>query len=351
MPLKALIVTVYNSENCGSFLQAIAMQTILQKKGFDVSFYHRSTKGTSRSFYKFLRSACNFLLHLKFKELSFLIKQRIAFSKAGKMLRIAKSDSRFFSEAEVVVLGSDTIWCFTAPYFKNNASRYLGATFTDKKVISYAASAGNTPKELFSEVVSECGGLNHISTCLVRDDHTKSLVALFDQDSEIVVDPTLLLFREDYRKMITKKPPEGKYLLLYFFGTVGPELREEIRKIAEQKGLKIVSLLKHRAWCDQSVPADPFEVLRYYENASYVITNTFHGCAFSLIFESNFAVHNEGKIKVLDVLNRYGEAKRLFSDPKEIGNIFSAPPKAEKSKIFERNQKESLQKLELALGI
>lgn len=350
MSNKIIIVTVYNSENCGSFLQAYAMKTILEKIGFEVAFYKRNTYGTSHSFIFHLLSVIKKIVCLNFEEINFVWKPWFSFKNATKIFKVCKKRSRFYQEADTVLLGSDTIWCFDAPYFREKAYIYLGNVFANKYIISYAASVANTSPESFHEIVKNNGGLDNIARILVRDIHTKKLVQNeINQTVEIVTDPTLLLNKDDYLKLMKSEKVGFKYLLLYYFGEPNEQLRSNIQCYAQKNNLKIVSLLKHRKWCHYNIPADPCNAILYFNYADAVITNTFHGCALSMIFEKAFAVHDEGKIKVSALLSQYDQKKRLFVNSREISDLLSQPCDIMNNGKFDLIRKQSLDLLYDAL--
>lgn len=322
MSNKIIIVTVYNSENCGSFLQAYAMKTTLEKIGFEVAFYKRNTAGTSHSFVHRFPAIIKKLVSFNFIGIKFVWQPWFLFEKSTKIFKVCKQESRFYQEADTVLLGSDTIWNFDVPYFRNKANIYLGNIFQDKHLISYAASAGNTSSKIFCETIKNSGGLDNIVRFLVRDEHTKKLLQNeTEQSVEIVTDPTLLLDKADYLELIQNEKVDFQYILLYYFGEPDEQLRTSIQHYAKKKNLKIVSLLTYRKWCDYSIPADPAKAILYFNSADGVITNTFHGCALSMIFGKAFAVHDEGKMKVSALLSQYNEKKRIFSNPKEIYDL------------------------------
>lgn len=323
MKKKAIIVTVHNSENCGSFLQAFAMQKILQKIGYDVAFLFRDTKNTSHSKTRCLSSILYFLFHLKFSNAWNIFYQWITFeSLHRKYFHQVKINGKFASETDLIVLGSDTIWNFEDKYFYDTAERLLGCLFKGKSIISYAASLGNTSTDIFKEVVSNYGGLNHIKKILVRDSYSqRALKSAFNRDSQLVCDPTLLLPANDFEELCKSFHIEENYILLYYFGDVSTEIKDEIIRYSISHNLRIVSLIYKREWCDFFVPSSPINMISYFRKATAVITNTFHGCAFSLVFQKPFAVHEEGKVKVKELLDTYNSDERLFSDCGSISNI------------------------------
>lgn len=323
MTNKVLIVTVYNSENCGSYLQAYALQNVLRNNGYNVSFYARKTKGTSHELNSHFIDALKSIITGKFASCKRTVKKWIVFEQLIKKFPTCKSEDVCLLNDYSVVLGSDTIWNFNSNYFRANAPVFLGNVFESNKVISYAASVANTSPEIFDEVQKKAGGL-HLSSYLVRDNLTqKCLNRIGIQESTIVCDPSLLLDKNGYKDLEHRIGITTPYIVLYYFREVPEDIKQSIIAFAKQNDLKIVSLLKQRSWCDISTEVDPREMVSYYKHASYVISDTFHGCAFAINFNIPFAAHNIGKNKVTELLKTYDCSERLFCNASEIGSILS----------------------------
>lgn len=327
MKKKATIITVHNSENCGSFLQAYAMQFILQKNGFDTAFLYRSTKGTSHDGFACLKSIVNYLIHFNVRAaLDRLGQWRRYESVQKKYFKEIREEGEFVKSTDVFILGSDTIWNFDESYFFATAKRLLGIPFRGKHIITYAASVGNTSKTRFEEVVADNGGLSHIQKFLVRDMHTKEILRdTANIEAEIVCDPTLLMRAEDYDSLRVTKTINEPYLLIYFFCKIPNDIVQGIKDYAFKNKLKVVSLMSRRDWCDIFVPSSPSNMISWYYNASVVVTNTFHGCAFSLLYQKPFAAYDEGKNKVKELLETYNEDYRLFNECSEMSQLLNKP--------------------------
>lgn len=309
---KAIIVTVYNSENCGSFFQAYALMKTLNKFGYLVSFLKRGTKGSSHELPRVLKNVIRNFIRLNFSAAFQILSQWINFDNAQKQFNLCTINDCFYKETDLVVLGSDTIWNFDSKYFSNHANRYLGTIFQNKKIISYAASVGNTPLSVFSSIVRKNGSLSNLSKVLVRDSYTKSIVeSVSSQNVDVVCDPTFLLSLSEYSSFIVKYPYEKKCLVLYCFEDLCKDLQDSIISYARVKDLIVVSLIKKFKWVDFNPVTCPVNLITYFSNADFVVTDTFHGTAFSLNFEIPFAVINRDKIKVKDLLFKCKALNRL----------------------------------------
>lgn len=323
MNKKAVIVTVYNSENCGSYLQAYALKQILNQKGFEVAFYKRSTQETSHQFTAHIIPFLKAILKLKYQDALFIIGQWFKFEAAIRKFPKCTLKSHFTNEADILILGSDTLWNFDSSYFRKKFNIYSGRIFKGKNIITYAISTANTSLKTFKLTLADYK-LSNISSFLVRDFHTKELVEqCTDKKATIVCDPTLLLSFNDYKPLIRNQKIPKAYILLYYFQSFNQEQQNYIIQYAKKHQLNIISLLTYREWCNKSIIASPQNMLFYFSHASYIITDTFHGTAFSLIFEKKFGVFDEGKNKVKELLITYHKTNHLFHDYKNLENTLN----------------------------
>lgn len=322
--MKILIVTVYNSHNSGSFLQAYAMMSVLKEMGHNVQFLKREIKGSSHDIKRVARRFFLYLIKFRFRQACYFVYEWFIYEKAQKHFPIISMDSNYYKETDCIVVGSDTIWNFDSKVLRALAATYLGNAFIGKHVISYAASAANTSIELFQTIIRNNGGLSNIETIMVRDKHTKRLVELStNKIAYTVTDPTLIVSRSAFNNLRfdvkTKKP----YILLYFLGEMKYNLKKEIQVYASVNKYSIISMPIYRKWCDRSLMSSPQNMISYFMSATAVVTDTFHGTAFSLIYEKPFAVHDDGKNKVKELLELYGEGDRLFTSPDKLKSILS----------------------------
>ena len=178
--MKITIVTVYNSENSGSFLQAYALEQILIAQGHEVRFLYRNTRGTSHRLFGKSRivEIVKSILKMDFKSMIIPIQRWALYTKMHRHFKVCKIGSDYYNDTSLFILGSDTIWNFEDDYFVKQAKIYTGAFAQKGNVISYAASAANTNEDLFGQVLNKNGGLNNLSSIMVRDQHTAPLKIL-----------------------------------------------------------------------------------------------------------------------------------------------------------------------------
>lgn len=311
--MNICIITVYNSENCGSFLQAYALKAALEKLGHTVYFFNRNNKDTSHSLKLHIEDSIKKSLQLQFKDCRNIWKRYAAFTEAQKLFPTISESDEIYHKIDCFVIGSDTLWNLNSKYFSKNIDIYFGKNL-NSKIITYAVSVANTPKDKFvnNKTAIECS--RRISDISVRDDATYEIVKdVFHMDCEIVCDPTLLLNKDDYNLLIKDRPAfDDASILIYYFGNLPDDSVHQIKRLREETGKKIISFGQYRAWCDINIPFDPYLFIQCYRDCSFVITNTFHGTIFSLIYEKNFANYGQEKKKIKSLLSST-DAEKAFA--------------------------------------
>lgn len=307
--MRVCIVTVYNSENCGSYWQSFALNSYLKREGCDVSFLKRNVRGTSHSLLYVGSRTLKWLLKGKIKNARAQIGQYFAFCKAIKTFDVVKYTAGF----DLCIIGSDTLWNLEDKYFEDNRANFFGEQSKAKKTITYAISAANTPISLFQSHPELRRDIINLDAVSVRDGFTYSIVKqMAGIHAPFVVDPTLLLNKDEYRKYCIELKIDN-FLFIYYFGTIPTELQEQIRLYAKLNNLKIVVMGQGMNGDYNFDVFSPFVFVSCFNNAEYVVTNTFHGVMFTLIFEKEALFNSCGKEKVKDVLKEYGLQDKDYS--------------------------------------
>lgn len=315
--MKTCIITVYNSENCGSFLQAFALKKALSKQGHTVSFLKRKKKGSSNSFFYFLRNVFRHFKRKKPKEVLLLTKRHFGFPSFWKHLK--PFDKKH--TADFFVIGSDTLWEASTKYFKDNMPLYTGRGCKPNRFISYAPSVGNAT---LSDIEAESAAFNNLKNASAlsgRDSATVEFIEkVTDYPVNLVCDPTLLLDKGDY-SIFKKKTFPRPYILLYCFERLNNDVKEYVLNLAKDKGLDIISVGSFYGWCDKCYPALPDKFISAFADASFVFTNTFHGTVFSTIFEKDFIVTTKEKNKICEYLKTIDLSNRMATTKGELADI------------------------------
>lgn len=299
--MKAAIMTLALSDNYGAVLQCYGLSKTLTNMGVDNELYRyqnwsRITYGmsaVSRAKYEGLRVA-KFLLtgnerakrFTAFRERYIPMTQKLYSNNAE--LRQAPGDY------DVYISGSDQIW--NPKLFVFDYSYFLDFVPEGKKKVSFASSFA---KAEFEESYKEkCGKLlseySHIS---VREKSGETIVKeLCGKDAVTSVDPTLLLTMEDWMPLTefaSEKAKNFNGILCYIMPgdkLVEAAIEKMAQQLHEKTGLPIMRLgiKEHKVFSykadEVDIKAGPADFLAYFAGARYVVTNSFHGTAFSVNF-------------------------------------------------------------------
>lgn len=228
--------------------------------------------------------------------------------------------------------GSDQIWNYNLSFHEN---LYLPFVQEGKKLISFSTSFGHkrdkTPEEAKPRIKKYLQRYNAIS---VREQFDVDILHNnYGLKSTLLFEPVFCLDKKYYTDLAKNASFEEKepYLLTYILDPT-PEKREAIQFYGEKMGIKVVNILNgvESVWnrnknllnlpnVVEHVEAEDF--LKAFMNASYVITDSFHGSAFSIIFNKPFlAIGNYGRgyERFIDLLGRLKLLDRLVTDPKNI---------------------------------
>lgn len=240
------------------------------------------------------------------------------FGKEQKEFKIIKKDSNKYKNVDLILLGSDTIWNLDSKYFRDNYKKYFGGIFKNKVVASYAASVANTSFEKISEYKDIPEMLEKLRYISVRDQETFSTITkLTNKKVEIVCDPTILLNKGDYKEIIKNEIVEKDYIFLYLFEKLSKKQIKSLKEFAKKRNLKIISGNNEFEYCDKEIVNVPYNFLKYMYNATYIVTDTFHGTVFSSNLEKQFIVINRKKQKVNNFLKQIGLEERIIDNSDE----------------------------------
>lgn len=192
---------------------------------------------------------------------------------------------------DCIVCGSDQIWnpSFNIPAF------FLDFVPEDKGKVIYAASLGvselsRTQRKVYGKFLR---GLQHVS---VREENAKKLIQPLASDKvEVVLDPTLLLKKEDWMEFIDAGLHEEHYVFCYFLG-INEEKVKAACSFAKKHNLSIVSVpfeFNRFPAVDcfaNETPMGPCDFLTYIYHAKFVLTDSFHASVFSIMFNKPFRV-------------------------------------------------------------
>lgn len=308
MSKKVHIVTVYNSLNPGSFLQATSLYKAVESLGYEAAFYKTGARSLLKSA---LIESVYMLKKGDIKSMLSKFKMAALFTKELKNYRISTS---FDKENDLFVLGSDEIWNVAR---KNMADYpiFWGEGLVQERCVAYAPSLNNATEEHIRKLPFVLSALEKLNSISVRDTHSlNTLKAITERSITEVCDPTLLLTKEEHEKVAKACPHKG-YIFVYVYAkAVSDEDIKAIREFAKAKGKKLIAFGSAHKWCDENVFGTAYDFMSYINNADYVCTSTFHGTIFSIIFQKQFAVLGNKNKKVTELLNTMGIERHANSD-------------------------------------
>lgn len=318
--MKSGIVTVYNSMNCGSFLQAYALSNALEQNGHEAVLIHHAFADHSASRNRYVKDLLRQALRGRFSAAKRLVQRRKAFQQAVSGLNVAKSPQ----DVSCYIFGSDTIWDVSIPYFRNHRDFFWGLSFENARLISYAPSMGYTKQADLEKLGFASKALSRLDAVSVRDHSDKALLEhCCDKPITVVCDPTVLLDRTGYDK-IAKPTDLEDFLFIYYYGKMPEAYVREISAFAKERKLKTVTFGNSNPWCDISLAYDPLLFLSLYRKAAYIVTNTFHGTVFANIYEKKFVVTKNEKPKVVGFLSLCQMSDKMTETARDLPGILQS---------------------------
>lgn len=322
-------ITIHIGPNFGSNLQTIATSEVFKRLGCEatcvnyipprVTFSRYLQRGFSTHPRKIVAVAW-LLYYLP----QFLLNRHVYNSYLRRHCRVSKSiyAGDNFAEkcpkADYYVTGSDQSWNFK--YNEGYDGHYFFDGIEGKK-IAYATSVGTTElsdeeKESFKKHLPDYKALS------VREASAQQLLNRLGFETEHLIDPTFMLNKSEWEAYMPKRLVNGKYLLVYLPYNIADKrlIYQSVRNIAAEYKLKVVTFTtsyKKERLADKTFRfANPGEFLSLMNYADYVVTNSFHGTAFSLNLNKQFWVYMPTgfSTRISSLLELCGLERRLLTD-------------------------------------
>lgn len=334
------ILTLPLHTNYGGILQAYALQTVLERMGHEVVVidtpnvkYAPSLFTLSKRIIKrFLGYRVGVFSERKHNRTYPIISQHTQpFIDKYIHRKVVHSPKELQeSEFDAIVVGSDQIW--RPKYYGKIEDAYLAFAKGWKiKRVAYAASFGTDEWEYTLEQTKSCGELlKKFDAVSVREASGMGLCKEhFGVDAKHVLDPTMLLDKEDYIRLIEAAgTPKSKGTLLNYILDETPEKRALIEQIAKDKGLvpfRVNSRVEdYTAPLAERIQPPVEEWLRGFYDAEFVVTDSFHACVFSILFGKPFVVvgnKERGMARFESLLKMSGLEDRLVSSIEDYNRV------------------------------
>ena len=351
--MKIGIITYVKCDNYGAELQAYAMQYIYNKLGYDAEIIdlEKQTKDISSSLSTIIPAILNrfkiYGLKAPIKIYSLIVdvlKRKYAIRKFAKEIeakhlmytsffdnKIKHSDCHYslkniYEEElnyDVFVAGSDQIWNymhtdFLDVYFLMFANKYKA------KKISYAASISvpDIPSHLQRKYKNYFENIDYIG---VRELNAKDIVERYsNKTATVVLDPTLLILKDEWKRNVANEIiTNDKYVLIYTLSG-SKYIKDLAKNIAVQLGnIRVINIKPNfipekEDGIEHLYNVGPQEWVGLIMNASYMVTDSFHGTAFSINFNIPFTTllnpSSNMNSRVLSILEITNLKERIIYD-------------------------------------
>lgn len=340
------ILTIHFGINHGSVLQCYALSKTLSDLGAEVGVIDYVPAR-----YKMWNN-----VKIKYPEKS--LPWKLAFLLASSLIRLPQKAvfrsylkrhialSRRFSEpselaasyqpADLYLVGSDQVWNST--YNGSEDKSYL-LGFAPKESVkaSYAASIGKD--ELTEEEgLSIAEGVAPFAGVSVRESKAAEQLAAYGVEARVDLDPVFFLDRERWCELAARKVRKEPYVLVYVIAQNYEGMVRQAREIADmlRARLYVLSVRPIRTpGVDRNyLFANPSDFLALFRDADFVVSNSFHGTAFSIIFRKRFLTYvTKYNARIENILALTGLERRLVTDRFDEASVseeidYSAPADA-----------------------
>lgn len=356
---KIGILTLHYSDNYGAVLQCFALRTAINRIPNCSAEIINFNPGRKYGWFTDERLQQKFLLKLKKYE-------EFNETENGIITDVIYDKNEIDQENyDYYIVGSDQVWNTSFSFF--DTAYLLDFVKGNAKRISYAASVGlavDSPcmrKEVFE------ANIPYFDFLSVREKtHEKFIASFTDKKVQTVVDPTLLLTSADYDRLITdtekerSEEGEGDYIFFYYLkhDSTTPLACSFVNMLARKYNLKIIHYYVETpeiAFKNESKSFyfdGPKDFVWYIKHAKIVVTNSFHGTVFSILYHKPFytyVVKSMGA-RVLDLLHNLGLENRILHGYMPLQEVSFIIDYSSVDKILGEERQKSLEYLYTALG-
>lgn len=366
--MKVAVITRHAISNYGSLLQAYATQKIFEKLGnsceiIDYIREDESYKNHEKTLLKqkpdWNNNLIKRLIYLALRQPESIFSGRMFATERIKYLKLTKNYDSFQQlrnnppVADLYVTGSDQVWGPTEDG-SHDPAYCLAFTPDYAKRISYAASFGRTA--MTEETAAYYTyNLKRYAAVAVREDSAVELTRQFGIKAEQVLDPTLLLSADEWRKL-SGKNKSSKYVLVYQLHN-DPKLGEYAKKVANAMGLPLIRISTHLHQITRQGKfiwnPDIAEFISYIDGATCMITDSFHGTAFAINLNTPFVEvlpNNSTGTRNQSILKLTGLSNRILRDTEDVALASQVIDFKPVNQIIEIERQRSIDVLKTMIG-
>lgn len=338
--MKVGIITMHCPLNYGAVLQAYALQTYIESLGHQVEIIDYRPEyimlPTRLSYIGDRKYRQNIILRIAYLGLKVFPRIRVSKNFYGFLHKyIHLSSQKYMSlkslaenapDYDIYICGSDQIWNVYLP--NGNDDAYFLSFAGDKPKMSYAASMsmdGSFDEETTKRFAKL---LNDFCAISVREDVAVGQLAFLNRKIEHVLDPVFLLNKEMWIQnlCLDNGDRNDKYILIYPMGD-GQSVFRQAKRLSEITGLPVYSISQSNkipTFIKKNYNGPKVEdFVGLIKNATYVVTNSFHGTAFSIIMKKNFwacSIKNTSS-RIKSLVRVVGLENRLLADDDTTRNL------------------------------
>ncbi len=353
---KVGLMTIYDCNNYGASLQAYATTKNLEELGFDYRIVNYITPSDKRlkKFFLFPKNRRYLMHNVKalLNPVSFFRRNktfnsfvRNSFKITDKEYTLADYKKIADEDFDFLVTGSDQTFSLNLWPDPEYGIPFFMPFETKCKKISYSSSMGEHLERITDSQISFMKEtLSDFEHLAVREETAANAIEkMIGKRPVITFDPTITLSRDKWEKL--EKPFDIKEKYIFFYGVLPTKwITEYVEKLSKETGFKVVTPnirnttemktdFKRVDYCG------PGEFLTLIKNAEMVVTSSFHGTIFSMIYEKPFASLLIGSgNRVTTLLKLAGMEEFAF---KENDNVIVQKPDPEKIKAFQKSAKET----------
>ncbi len=298
--MKIGILTYHACFNYGACLQAFALQRTINQFGFDceiIDYQSDILREISDVFAKKPKHPKEIIKNLtRVPYRKSLMKRQAMFEGFVNSLNLSRRSrteddvKKQAEEYECIICGSDQTWNMDPSIRYQNPVYFLNFEKKQKRV-SYATSFGQWVKQAPQHEGMFLPWITDFDALSMREQSGVDYLCSKGLDCKLVVDPTLLLDKADYDKICEKRIINESYVLLFTWdgSKAATNIAKKIQKMTGVKPVYIVAPPRAMfSGVKRVLDIGPKEFLSLVKHADYVVTNSFHGTVFSIIYKKNF---------------------------------------------------------------
>lgn len=326
--MKVCILSMQKVQNMGSLLQSYSLKKLIEEMGHEVSFIdieRRDTDDVSlngfHNVYLEENQCSEKCAVLKKIDCYFLnrVLMKIMIRKQNEKFNAFRSEQLQINDNldkdtcyDCCVIGSDEVFncCDDSPW--GFTTQLFGDVKEAQYVFTYAASCGSTVEENIPDVAKNKikDALNCLGEISVRDKNTEQFVkTICARSSQQHLDPVLVgdfSYEIEQCKMVFDLPLKYCVIYAYHNRIHNNEEIEAIKSFCKEHEMTLIAVGMPQFWIKNFIVTEPFQCLKIFQGAEFVITDTFHGTIFSAKYCEKFAtvVRRSNRNKLQDLIDR-----------------------------------------------